>query len=84
MNCLRILASVFFLAILAASPAFAEKRLALVIGIDAYQEVPALEKAAGDARAIGAALGRVGFAVTTVIDANRRSRLGCSGERRRR
>jgi hypothetical protein len=72
MNCLRILASVFFLAVLSAGPAFAEKRLALVIGIDAYQEVPALEKAAGDARAIGAALGRLGFSVTTVIDANRR------------
>ncbi len=72
MNCLRILASVLFLAILAAGPAFAEKRLALVIGINAYQEVPVLEKAVGDARAIGTALGRIGFAVTTVIDANRR------------
>lgn len=31
------------------------ERLALVIGIDAYREVPRLEKAVGDARHVGGA-----------------------------
>lgn len=53
-------------------PARAENRLALVIGINAYREVPPLAKAVGDAEAIAAKLARLGFAVTKVIDADRR------------
>jgi hypothetical protein len=48
-------------------------RRALVIGIDAYQNVPRLEKAVGDAEAVGARLSGLGFTVTTVLDADRRT-----------
>lgn len=58
---------------LAASPAMAEKRVALVIGIDKYTEVPPLRKAVGDAKAVGAALEKLGFTVKLVTDAGRRS-----------
>lgn len=51
--------------------ALAAKRIALVIGNNAYSEVPRLEKAAGDARAIAAALQGLDFDVMTVIDADR-------------
>lgn len=56
----------------AAAPAQAARR-ALVIGIDAYQHVPRLEKAVGDAEAMGAKLSTLGFTVTTVLDADRRA-----------
>ena len=49
----------------------AERRVALVIGNDAYSEVPKLEKAAGDARTIAQTLTALGFDVVTVLDANR-------------
>ena len=54
----------------AASPALAAKRVALVIGNNDYTEVPKLEKAAGDARAISATLTGLGFDVITLLDAN--------------
>ena len=44
---------------------------ALVIGNSAYSNVPLLANPGNDARAIGAALGETGFAVTTVLDAPR-------------
>ena len=47
------------------------KRIALVIGNDAYKHVPPLEKAANDARAMGRALQQAGFETRTVLDANR-------------
>ncbi|MGE0612559.1 MAG: caspase domain-containing protein, partial [Hyphomicrobiales bacterium] len=53
--------------------AWAGKRLALVIGIDSYREIPVLQKATGDARALSAALQSLGFDVTTVLDADRRT-----------
>lgn len=49
-----------------------EKRVALVIGNDSYQEVPKLEKAANDARAIGLQLQKVGFDVMSYSNLNRR------------
>jgi hypothetical protein len=49
-----------------------EKRVALVIGNDSYQDVPKLEKAANDARAIGAQLKKVGFEVMSYSNLNRR------------
>lgn len=52
--------------------AAAEKRVALVIGNDSYQEVPKLEKAANDARAVGAQLKKVGFEVMSFTNLNRR------------
>lgn len=53
-------------------PAEAARKLALVIGINNYQAVPKLEKAVGDAKAIGQALAKLGFQVTTALDLDRR------------
>lgn len=47
------------------------RRVALVIGNDAYKHVPPLEKAGNDARAMGRALQQAGFETRTVLDANR-------------
>ena len=53
--------------------ALAEKRLALVIGIDDYKEVPKLTKAVGDANAIGDKLTSIGFTVSRAINPDRRA-----------
>jgi Caspase domain/Bacterial SH3 domain len=55
------------------SPATAAKRLALVIGNNDYKEVPKLDKAVGDATAIGQKLAGMGFDVTTAFNMNRRN-----------
>lgn len=52
--------------------AHAEQRLALVVGIDSYENIESLQKATTDARTISATLDGLGFDVTTSIDANRR------------
>jgi Caspase domain/Bacterial SH3 domain len=57
----------------AATASFAAKRLALVIGINDYQEIPKLEKAVGDAKAIGESLASIGFDVTTALNPDRRN-----------
>src|SRR5262245_37188201 len=52
---------------LVAAPAHAEKRLALSVGIDVYDNLPGheqLKKAVNDARAMGAALRDLGFNTT--------------------
>jgi len=54
-----------------AGPAMA-KRLALVVGIDGYRNVPVLQKARNDARAVGQALQASGFDVLSGIDVSRR------------
>lgn len=46
-----------------ATPALAEKRVALVIGNNDYRNVPKLQKAVNDARAMGDALKKLGFEV---------------------
>src|SRR4051812_32526407 len=51
--------------LLGASPAFAESRLALVIGQSAYRSVPALPNPANDARAVTQMLTDSGFEVST-------------------
>ena len=66
------LAVLFFVA-LSLSPAQAEKRLALVIGINDYREVPKLEKAVGDADAVGDKLASLGFQVTKAFNPDRRT-----------
>ena len=48
-----------------------ERRLALVVGVAAYKNVPRLDNALADARAVAAALQRVGFEVVTVLDPDR-------------
>jgi hypothetical protein len=55
----------------AATPLQAAKRVALIIGNNDYSEVPKLEKATGDARAVTATLQGLGFEVVTLLDASR-------------
>jgi branched-chain amino acid transport system substrate-binding protein len=45
------------------TPASAEKRVALVIGNDAYANLPVLQKAANDATAVGDTLAKLGYNV---------------------
>jgi formylglycine-generating enzyme required for sulfatase activity len=47
-------------------------RLALVIGIDTYENIAPLQKARNDAEAVARALARSGFEVVTLLDVNRR------------
>src|SRR2546430_15068323 len=54
--------------LLGASPAFAESRLALVIGQSAYRSVPALPNPANDARAVAQMLTDSGFEVSSAGD----------------
>jgi hypothetical protein len=58
-------------AVLASTPAFAQKKVALVIGNDDYKNIPALKKAVNDARTMGETLRSLGF---EVIEANNLSR----------
>jgi formylglycine-generating enzyme required for sulfatase activity len=51
-------------------PGCAQTRVALVIGNNAYKNVPALSNPVTDARDIAESLGRLGFAVTALADAN--------------
>jgi uncharacterized caspase-like protein len=55
-------------AILFASPALAENRLALVIGQSAYKSVPALPNPANDAKAVSQLLSDSGFEVLSASD----------------
>ncbi|MDU9003859.1 caspase family protein [Sedimentitalea todarodis] len=52
--------------------AAAERRMALVIGNDAYDQVPRLEKAVADATAIAETLTAQGFETITATDSSRR------------
>jgi uncharacterized caspase-like protein len=58
-----------FLALTA--PAHADKRIALVIGNDDYKNVPKLQKAVNDARAMGNTLKQLGFTVMVAENQNR-------------
>ena len=51
--------------------ALAQGKVALVIGVSKYKNVPPLANTANDADSIGAALRRLGFAVDLVIDPDR-------------
>jgi hypothetical protein len=69
------LTSLMFLVValfLSAQHVMAEKRIALVIGNNDYQEVPKLQKAVGDAKAIAEKLTKLGFKVTVALDMDRR------------
>ena len=54
-----------------ASPAEAAKRFALVIGNNAYENVPQLQKAVNDADAIAAELSKLGFDVVKAENVGR-------------
>ena len=57
------LVSAVLLAILSASPAAAEKRIALVVGNSAYQSVPRLDNPKNDALLVANTLGKLGFSL---------------------
>lgn len=57
------LACIALLAVSGAGPAFAEKRVALVIGNDSYANLAKLGKAVNDSEAVGDTLARLGFDV---------------------
>src|ERR1700755_522638 len=54
-----------------AAPAYAEKRVALVIGNNDYRNVPKLQKAVNDARTMGDTLKQLGFNVMVAENLNR-------------
>jgi hypothetical protein len=56
-----------------AAPAFAEKRVALVIGNNDYKNVPKLQKAVNDARTMGDTLKQLGFDVMVAENLNRQA-----------
>lgn len=60
------------LALLATSVT-AERRLALVVGIDNYENITSLQKANNDARAVAETLETLDFNVTTLLDPTRRA-----------
>jgi formylglycine-generating enzyme required for sulfatase activity len=63
--------TVALLLALMSTPAFAEKRIALVIGNGAYKTSTTLRNPPNDAADVSAALRAVGFTVTTLIDGKR-------------
>lgn len=73
------LAALFGLACTAAEAA-PERRVALVIGNGAYQNVPALDNPLPDSRAIAAALKRIGFEVVEGYDLRLDAMRGLVGE----
>ncbi len=60
-------------ALIAAAPVYAEKRVALVIGNGAYQHAPALANPRNDAENVAAALKRLGFDVSLGVDLDKSS-----------
>ncbi|NNE24639.1 MAG: caspase family protein [Rhizobiales bacterium] len=69
---LGILTALVILAIATASAAMAEKRVALVIGNDNYDNVTRLQKAVNDAKAMAGTLRQLGFGVTEASNVARR------------
>ena len=67
-----LLAGAFVTALLASFSASAEKRVALVVGNNAYDSVPKLEKAVNDAKAVSSSLQALGFQVQLATDLGRR------------
>ena len=53
-------------------PAAAQDRMALVVGIDNYAKLTALQKAGNDARAVSSALAKLAFRVDLALDVGRR------------
>jgi hypothetical protein len=56
-----------------AQPAYAEKRVALVIGNNDYKNVPKLQKAVNDARTMGETLKQLGFSVMVAENQTRQA-----------
>ena len=63
----------FLCCLVFAAPAYAAKRVALVIGNNTYENVPALKKAVNDAGAISQGLAKLGFDVVSAENVGRRA-----------
>ena len=63
----------FTLAALAATPSSAQRRIALVIGNDGYENVAVLQKARNDAKAMAEMLTKIGFEVVKAENLGRRA-----------
>jgi Caspase domain len=59
--------------LLFAAPAYAEKRVALVVGNNDYKNVPKLQKAVNDARTMGDTLKQLGFSVMVAENQTRQA-----------
>src|SRR5215467_3280 len=70
---LGMLLSALGLAISWPGPAEAEKRVALLVGNNGYENVPRLDTAINDAHALGETLKKLGFKVFVGEDQSRRS-----------
>jgi hypothetical protein len=71
---IRWIAPVIFTVLLVqAAPAYAEKRVALVIGNNDYRNVPKLQKAVNDARTMGDTLKQLGFSVMVAENQTRQA-----------
>ncbi|GIL03071.1 MAG: hypothetical protein BroJett030_29700 [Alphaproteobacteria bacterium] len=68
----HVLSVMLLACLVAAAPAEAARRLALVIGNDNYVHVTKLKKAVNDAAAVGETLRALGFEVTSVTNTTRR------------
>jgi hypothetical protein len=66
-----VLACALTASLIAAAPAHAEKRVALVVGNNDYRNVPKLQKAVNDARTMGDTLKQLGFSVMVAENLNR-------------
>jgi hypothetical protein len=69
----RLSVALAFLCVAASFEAAEARNLALVVGNDAYANVPGLQKAVNDARAISTALERLGFVVRRVENVDQRA-----------
>src|SRR5262249_17942587 len=72
LSSLPAIIAAFILLHLQISPAFAETRVALVIGNGAYKSVPTLPNPPNDAKAVAAALTRSGFDTILATDLDER------------
>ena len=68
---LKVAAVVAFIAIAASVDAWAERRVALVVGNSNYKSVPMLPNPRNDAEDVSAALQKLGFDVKTKVDASK-------------
>ena len=68
-----LFALVLGLTCLAAAPAEAERRVALVVGLAEYRNLTPLVRPPGDARAVRDQLARLGFEADLVLEADRRT-----------
>src|SRR6187551_3051990 len=68
-----VLVAVAFCCLVVAAPAQAAKRVALVIGNNTYENVPALQKAVNDSEAISQELAKLGFDVVSAENVGRRA-----------